>query len=504
MSLVGLDLNSTRARAVAGPRASALALLRLEGDRIELPLALSLEERKPIIGRPGMALVRRRPHLAVVDFFSQMGSSRSWSANGHRLDADRAVGLVLEELEKKLFRAHGIGVALPAYLGEAQVVHFRRLAERARWRLLGSLPAPVAAVLAARAEGEPVGERPGVVLVVDVDGHALTWSAVGVEADASLLSVHASPHLARGAWLRKLLDGVAGRCVRQSRRDPRESGATEQSLHDQIISAMDEAPSGALIELGVQGAGWYHHLMLHPDDLAGFVAPLAQQALAELDAVLAAAASHGPVTGLILTAPAGRLPGLAALLEEHWRALDLGIPASAPELEPDAEDFGAGLMPEDARGVRVLSADALARAAHDLAVRIHRGDVPPGHSPALYLEAPAAPEPEIGQGPPRLNFRGKDHILRGHTFSLGRDPACDLVFESALYPTVSARHAEVLYDLRSYLLCDRSRHGTLLNERMIQQQAPLHPGDWIRLGPGGPVLRFLGRAVSADDRVAGR
>src|SRR5262249_51210463 len=161
------------------------------------------------------------------------------------------------------------------------------------------------------------------------DGHALTWSAVGVDEDAGLVSVHASPHLARGAWLRKLIDGVAGRFVRQSRRDPRESGATEQSLQDQLTSALDEAPEGALVELGVQGNGWYHHLMLRPDDLAGFVEPLARQARAELDSVLAAASHHGPVVGLLLTSAAGRLPGLSALLEAHWRSLELAHPASA-------------------------------------------------------------------------------------------------------------------------------------------------------------------------------
>src|SRR5262249_48670001 len=142
MSLAGLDLNATRARAVAGTRTSAAAPVRLDGDRVEMPLALSLEGRKPAVGRAGLALVRRRPHLACVDFFAALGSGRSWSAKGHRLDADRAVGLVLEELEKKLFRNQGLGVALPAYLGEGQVLHFRRLAERARWRLSGTLPAP--------------------------------------------------------------------------------------------------------------------------------------------------------------------------------------------------------------------------------------------------------------------------------------------------------------------------------------------------------------------------
>ena len=52
MSLIGLDLNASRARAVAGPRSQALSLLCLDGDQVELPLALSLEEKHPLVGRP--------------------------------------------------------------------------------------------------------------------------------------------------------------------------------------------------------------------------------------------------------------------------------------------------------------------------------------------------------------------------------------------------------------------------------------------------------------------
>jgi pSer/pThr/pTyr-binding forkhead associated (FHA) protein len=78
-------------------------------------------------------------------------------------------------------------------------------------------------------------------------------------------------------------------------------------------------------------------------------------------------------------------------------------------------------------------------------------------------------------------------------FTLGRDPSCDIVFESELYPTVSARHCEVVLDRSVYLVRDRSRHGTLVNDCPVMQQTSLRPGDWIRLGPAGPLLRFLGR-----------
>jgi hypothetical protein len=166
------------------------------------------------------------------------------------------------------------------------------------------------------------------------------------------------------------------------------------------------------------------------------------------------------------------------------------------EEEADAGDFGAGLLDEEGgTPVRVLAADAVARSAHEVAVRLHRGELAPGH----LDELPLAAAPAVEAGPPRLSFRGQDHILTGPLFTLGRDPRCDLVFESELYPTVSARHCEIVFDRRAYTLFDRSRHGTLLNDRPVNQSAALHSGDWIRLGPSGPVLRFLGR--SAEGRV---
>ena len=94
-----------------------------------------------------------------------------------------------------------------------------------------------------------------------------------------------------------------------------------------------------------------------------------------------------------------------------------------------------------------------------------------------------------------MHFRGQEFVLSPPLFTLGRHPDSDLVFDSELYPTVSGRHCEILCDRLGYLLRDRSRHGTLLNDLPVSGQASLHPGDWIRLGPNGPVLRFLGRTA---------
>jgi pSer/pThr/pTyr-binding forkhead associated (FHA) protein len=97
-----------------------------------------------------------------------------------------------------------------------------------------------------------------------------------------------------------------------------------------------------------------------------------------------------------------------------------------------------------------------------------------------------------------LHYRGEDHLLSGPLFTLGREPSCDLIFETELYPTVSTRHCEIVFTRGVYLLQDRSRHGTLVNDCLVTQPVALHSGDWIRLGPGGPLVRFLGQP--ADQR----
>jgi hypothetical protein len=482
MSLIGLDLNATRARAAHGP-AQHPAALRLEGEHLELPLALSLEGRHPAVGRAGVALCRRMPPFACLGFLPHLGTPRTWAAGRHRLDAGRALGLVFDCLQRSFGKAQGVAVALPPYLSPDQGALLTQVAEKSRWRVLGSVPAPVAAALAAQ-EQLPWS---GVALVVDVDEHALTWSAVGVGEEARLLESQAAPHLGRGAWLRRLLDGVANRCVRLSRRDPRESAEADQALYDQLEEALRRAP-GAPAEVVVQTPQWYQHLTLQPDDLVASCAALVGQALAQTQGFLEATAAQGTVGAVLMTAAAAQLPGLTGALEDRLR------PPAVVRAESVDSDFGEDLLLEDrlsAARVHVLEADALARAAHDLAGRLHRGDLPRGHLDAVLL--PPGTAAAADTGPARLHFRDRDHLLSGPVFTLGRDPTCDLVFESELYPSVSARHCEIVFDRRHYTLRDRSRHGTLVNDRAVNQQVALNSGDWIRLGPGGPLLRFLGQ-----------
>jgi hypothetical protein len=491
MSLIGLDLNATRVRAIQGENRGAGARiplgLPLDGNELELPLALSLEERQPRVGQAGVSLCRRAPHLACLDFLPYLGDDRVWTAGRHRLNASSAFAVICEHLQRCIGSAEGITAALPPYFNVSQASLLATLAGRARLRLLGSLPSPLAIALAAH-EHLPWS---GVAVVVDLDGHALTLSAVTVRDDV-LHMAHRTilPQLARGLWLCRLLDGASLRCVRLSRRDPRESADTEQLLYDRLAELLDSRGREQMAEIVLQTPHWYQHLKFSPDELAALCSPLVRRSLVELQHFMAEIAELGPVGVVLLSYTASRQPGLTAAIEELICTADINIPQ-----DEQSTDFGEDLIEETITAARlhILEEDAIARAAYDLAGRQLKGELPDGHLESAPLPG-SAKAVANDRGSARLHFRGQDHLLSDGIFSLGRDPSCQLVFETELYPTVSARHCEIDLSRGVYLLRDRSRYGTLVNDCLVTQPTALHSGDWIRLGPDGPVLRFLGQA----------
>jgi hypothetical protein len=484
-SLIGLDLNAGRARAVVSAPGHVTELLPLAGEA-ELPMALSLEGRAPEVGGAGLAVARRAPHLACANFLPCLGKPREWAAGRHRLDAAQAVALVLDRLRPACGNAQAIGLAVPAYLSHEQVEILTQLAVRSRLRVGGWVATPLAVTLAAYAE-QP---WEGPALVLDVDEHALTGAAVTVDlGQARILETQLLPQLGIRAWKGRLLDAAADRCIRQCRRDPRDSAPAEQMLYDQLETALDACRRGQTAELVVHMPQWGQNLLFRPDELAVTCAPLLRQALTPLRA-LRDSLPPGLAPTLLVTDAAARLPGLVAALEE----VSASKVPPAPERDPDWEDFGEGLLEQvepDRGTARALSPDAAARAACDLAGRWHRGDLARGPVEVATLPPPLPAD----AGPARLQFRNQDYPLRGQPFLLGRHAECDLVFDTEQYPSVSAWHCEVMYDRRTFVLRDLSRHGTLVNERPVIGEMVLQAGDWIRLGPGGPLLRFLGRAA---------
>jgi len=371
--LVGIDVDATRARAVHGPGRQTPRSLPLEENHEDLPMVVSLEGRRPLVGRAGASLCRRSPHLACHDFLAHLGERREWNAGRHRLDPAKAAAVVLEQLQTLCSTAQGIVLALPAYLTRTQVALLPPLAKKARMPLLGSVRAPLASAFAAYTS-EPWS---GLALVVDADDHVLT--ATTVVADGAQLCIHATqawPQLSLRAWKARLLDMVAERCIRQSRRDPRDSAVTEQSLYDQLEDAFDTAAQGKMVELLIQTTHWYQNLFLRPEEFVTFCERNVRQVIDGIQTMLTSSSTRDVVRSVLVTRAAERLPGLLPALQEYVRDF---VPAA---VEPDpSDDFGEDLL-QGAGGpgrVTVIPADGVARAAHHLADRIQRGEVPRGH-----------------------------------------------------------------------------------------------------------------------------
>src|SRR5690242_6846815 len=76
--------------------------------------------------------------------------------------------------------------------------------------------------------------------------------------------------------------------------------------------------------------------------------------------------------------------------------------------------------------------------------------------------------------------------------SIGRDPSCNIVFDSARDDYVSRRHTAIRIESgERFMLVDLgSRNGTRLNGEAISAATELSPGDTIELGAGGPKFTF--------------
>jgi hypothetical protein len=369
-TLIGLEVNATRARAVHGPAQVLPRLLPLAGTGNELPMVLSLQGRQPEVGRAGTAICRLLPHLTCGDFLAHLGEPREWAAGRHRLDAVKALSLVFESFRPILGHARGLVLAVPAYLTRAQVMLLPPLAEKTGLPLLGSVQTPLANALAAY-RAEPWS---GLALVVDIDDHALTAATV-IAADHQLTTdaAQAWPHLNLRVWKSRLIDAVADRCIRQSRRDPRDTPAAEQALYEQIEDALDTCGQGKPVEFLMQTTRWYQHLFLRPEEIAASCERLVRQALQAIQETLTTrAATQAPCVVLVSWA-AGRLPGLVAALESIFpqHTSESGV----------SEDFGEALLQDRQQPARVLvqAADTTAHATHELAVRFDAGEFVRGH-----------------------------------------------------------------------------------------------------------------------------
>lgn len=378
MKLVGLDFNATRLYAVAGAPGAAPRPLILEGDQPTLPVALSLEHRQPQVGLAGVNLCRRLPHLSCINMPAWLGEPREWRAGRHRLDAAKALALVFDRLQPPLAGCKGCVTVVPDYLNPTQIGLLLPLLERTKVPQLASVVSPLAAVQAAYAEQS----WSGLTLVLDADEHALSFAVVSVEKDqARILEQKATVALGLRAWKEAMLNAIADRCVRHSRRDPRDSASAEQALYEQLDQALEPWRRGQRVELIVQAAPWFQNLVLLPEEASGFCQRLVRGVREEMRYLVEVFASS--LRAIVLTDAVARLPGLEPSLRAYLR--ESPALAAMPLEEPRGSRLRNGM----AREVLVLPADGLARAAWLLSRRCQDKELARGHfDSVLALQPP--------------------------------------------------------------------------------------------------------------------
>jgi len=103
----------------------------------------------------------------------------------------------------------------------------------------------------------------------------------------------------------------------------------------------------------------------------------------------------------------------------------------------------------------------------------------------------------------QLIASGRTLELRDPVVRVGRDPSATIPFTGDDARVVSTRHVELRHSGDAWCLVDLgSRNGTYLNGRRVQGEAPLGPGDEIRLGETGPRLLIVAAGEAVDATLA--
>lgn len=414
MTVLALDWNATRVRAVLGRAGEDPLPVPLEPPSIELALAIALDQSVPTLGSAALRRCRTNAHQVCESFLPYLtekaGQGPRWEAGRHVLDSHAACELVWRRLQALAVNAQGIVLTVPDYLRPVQAEALRKLGARLRLPVLGSAPVALTAAVAARlpspsVSGVGAGGHLGPfwqrsVLVIDVDEHALTLGWVKALADkAHLIESRSFPHLGLHFWKERLIDSLSDLFVRKHRRDPRDAPLAEQSLYNQLDVLTDAALENRSLQLGVQGREWFKHLLLHPDQTVHFCQPLVAKVVGEAELLFRSWPSAEWPPHILLTHAAGRLPGLVDAL----RSLAFIHPAGETRLpqmkaaEFGEFDFAENLSIHDDEptiDVRVLRPEAPARSAHGLAPAFHTGALPAGHLESIV----PLPQPAVING----------------------------------------------------------------------------------------------------------
>lgn len=334
---LGVELNASRVRATTC-KSTRNRIVLLDNPHPDLPMAISLEKRAVEVGRAGVALCRRLPHLSCIAHLPHLGQPQEWKGGRHRLDAAIALALTFDKLRASCVGYDGVFLGLPSYMSMTQVTKLTAIAAKNHFPIKGTvissmaLVADRAAALLSDAQVEtetteewivPLRRRGTVLLpidtiVVDADDHALTANLVRIESgQIRLLATATHPRLSVRTWKDRLLNALSDRCIRACRRDPRDSAEAEQRLYEQMDESLDRLRAGQKIVLTVRSAHWYQDLVLQPEDYEGYCAELVRRSIESIRELMLAGSQSDPPRAVWLTHEAGRLPGLAKAVHHN-------------------------------------------------------------------------------------------------------------------------------------------------------------------------------------------
>src|SRR6266545_1983613 len=159
---VGIDVTASRIRAEAvGGKSRPLTL---DDPDAELLLFVAGDRRTPEVGRAGFGICRKTPHLVCSNFLASVGQPREWRIGRHTLIAETALGLAFDKLRAPVTaETDALAMALPAYLGPAQVTRATVAAGRSKLPLKGTAVGALALVAdraASLLTGKPAAPRP--------------------------------------------------------------------------------------------------------------------------------------------------------------------------------------------------------------------------------------------------------------------------------------------------------------------------------------------------------
>jgi len=340
---LGAEWSSTRVRAILLAQGRSRSV-QLDPPHDDAPLALTLDKRDPDTGYAALARCRLLPHAFCGNFLAQVGDPQEWRGERQAFSPDSAIRHLAGKLWPRLHReSDRCGLALPPYLQGAKVRLFHEALQDARWAVCGSISAPLA-LAGHRAKAVGLGSRgqDSAVLIVDADAHALSLSLVAIgKHETRQVATVALPKVSTRIWTERLIDSISDRCIRVSRRDPRDSAQAEQDLFLQLEPSLDRMRSGQPFALTIRSDHWYQDLSVAAEDVAAWMLPLQRAAVEGVQSFLLDAAIATPLQAIWLTESAGRLPGLAAALYRLCpeRAKVILLPAGA------AADATAALVP---------------------------------------------------------------------------------------------------------------------------------------------------------------